>query len=207
MKITKITAQAKQRDRYSFFVDDKYSFSLSEQAFMDSGLVSGTELSAEQVNEYKQLSVDDKVYGRALRYVAMRPRSTWEIEFYLRRKDVMPEVIEQIVEKLTRIGLLDDRKFAEAFVHDRRLLRSMSTRKLKLELQKKRVPSEVIDQVLSEDETDTDTMLKDVILKKRQQSKYRDDELKLMQYLARQGFGYADIKRSLSDLVDSDEVS
>jgi len=200
MKITKIAQQAKQRERYSIFVDEKYAFSLSEQALLDSRLTSGTELTKEQVAEYKQLSSDDKLYNRTLRWIAMRSRSVWETEFYLKRKDASPEQIEQIVNKLSMLGFLDDKAFAEAFVHDRRTLRSMSTRRLQLELKKKHVPADIIDQVLQEDETDEPDMLRELIIRKRQQSKYREDDLKLMQYLARQGFGYGDIKDALAEL-------
>lgn len=198
MKITKIVQQVKKHDRYSIFVDKKYAFSLSESALLESKLVSGQELTREQVEGYKQVSQDDKLYGRALNYVALRPRSVWEVEFYLKRKDSPAPLIEQITNKLLRLGLLDDRKFAEAFVHDRRLLRSASTRKLKLELRKKHIANDVIEQVLRDDETDERAMLKELIVKKRQQSKYRADDMKLMQYLARQGFSYGDIKDALA---------
>ena len=101
MKITKIVQQVKRADRYSIFVDDKYSFSLSESALLESKLHSGQELSREQVGEYKQLSADDKIYNRALRYVVMRSRTQWEIETYLERKGASPALSEQIVNKLT----------------------------------------------------------------------------------------------------------
>jgi regulatory protein len=198
MKITKIVQQLKKHDRYSIYVDDAYSFSLSETALLDSKIVKGQELTHEQVEAFKQLSNDDKLYNRALNYVAIRPRSVWEIEFYLKRKECPAPLIEQITDKLKHIGLLDDKKFAEAFVHDRRLLRSSSKRKLQMELQKKHVPGSIVDEVLAEDETDERTMLAEVVRKKRQQSKYRDDNLKLMQYLARQGFSYGDIKDALT---------
>jgi regulatory protein len=198
MRITKIVQQVKKHDRYSIFVDEKYSFSLSESALLESRLTSGQELTREQIEEYKQLSNDDKIYGRALNYVALRPRSVWEVEFYLKRKDSPSPLIEQITHKLLRLGLLDDRKYAEAFVHDRRLLRSASTRKLQLELRKKHIASEIIEQVLADDETDEQAMLKDIVAKKRQQTKYKADDLKLMQYLARQGFNYGDIKAALN---------
>ncbi|MGH7240846.1 MAG: RecX family transcriptional regulator [Candidatus Saccharimonadales bacterium] len=204
MKITKIVQQQKQQHRYSVFVEGKYSFSLSESALLESRLNSGQEVTTEQITEYKQLSADDKLYGRALNYVALRPRSIWEVEFYLRRKEAPPPLIEQITNKLQRLGLLDDQKFAESFVHNRRLLRSSSTRKLQLELRKKHIASDIIEQVLAADETDTDAMLKVLVAKKRQQSKYRDDDLKLMQYLARQGFGYGDIKQALEELEAED---
>jgi regulatory protein len=202
MKITKISQQVKQAGRYSIFVDDEYSFSLSDTALLESGLVSGQELTGQQVREYKQLSTDDKLYNRTLQYIALRPRSVWEVEFYLKRKEAPAPLIEQITNKLLKLGLLDDHKFAESFTRDRRLLRSASTRKIQLELQKKHIASDIIGQVLAEDETDTETMLKDLIVRKRQQTKYREDETKLMQYLARQGFGYGDIKQALADLAE-----
>ncbi|MBC7581845.1 RecX family transcriptional regulator [Aeromicrobium sp.] len=202
MKITKITQQVKRKRRYSVFVDEIYSFGLSENGLLDSGIAIGQELDEAKLQAYKLLSDNDKLYGLALRYAAMRPRSAWEMQLYMKRKDFPAPLIEQITNKLTRIGMLDDAKFAEMFVHDRRLLRSSSKRKIQLELQKKHIASETIQQALGEDETDEPTMLKDIITRKRQQSKFREDDLKLMQYLARQGFGYGDIKHALEELAE-----
>lgn len=197
MKITKITQQIKRGDRYSIFVDEKYSFSLSESALLESKLHSGQELSKEEVGEYKKLSADDKLYNQTLRYVAMRPRTAWEIETYLERKGGTPALAEQILNKLTDIGLIDDEKYAKAFVADRRLLRPTSRRKLIMELRKKHIPGELIEQAVGSEKEDERTSLAEVIAKKRKQSKYQDD-LKLMQYLARQGFNYDDIKSALA---------
>jgi len=196
-KITKITQQVKRADRYSVFVDDKYSFSLSESALLESKIHSGQELTKEEIGKYKKLSADDKLYNRTLRYVAMRPRSQWEIETYLQRKDASSALSEQIVNKLTNIGLIDDSKLARAFVADRRLLRPTSRRKLITELRKKHLANDVIEQAVGTEKDDEHTALAEVIAKKRKQAKYQDD-LKLMQYLARQGFNYDDIKHALS---------
>ena len=197
MKITNIKQQVKQTDRYSVFVDGKYSFSLSENALLKSGLTSGQELSLAQVDKYKQLSADDKIYSRALRYVAMRPRSTWELATYLRRKDAAEALTESVVQRLTDLGLLNDASFAVSFVRDRQLLRPTSRRKLILELKKKHIAEEHIQAALAENELSEADSLSQVIEKKRRQTKYQDDD-KLMQYLARQGFGYGDIKSALS---------
>jgi len=201
MKITKIVQQVKRADRYSIFVDDKYSFSLSESALLESKLHSGQELSREQVGEYKQLSADDKIYNRALRYVAMRSRTRWEIETYLERKGASPALSEQIVNKLTKLHLLNDEKFAQAFVADRRLLRPTSRRKLIAELRKKHVANDVIEQAVGTEKEDERTALVEIVKRKRKQAKYQDD-LKLMQYLARQGFNYDDIKNTLNKNAD-----
>lgn len=196
MKITSIKHQLKRNARYSIYVDNKYEFSLSEPALLESRLASGDELSEKQIEAYKKLSGDDKLYNQALRYIAMRPRSQWEIEFYLRRKKASPSLVDNILNKLSNIGLIDDFKFAQAFVNDRRLLRPTSHRKLILELRKKHISDEIIENAVG-NETDHETAaLEALIERKRRQTKYQDDE-KLMQYLARQGFSYGDIKAAL----------
>jgi len=196
MKVTSIKQQVKRADRYSIFVEGKYAFSLSESALLESKLASGQELSREQLGEFKKLSADDKLYNQTLRYVAMRPRTRWEVEFYLDRKQASPALIDNILNKLSNIGLIDDRKFAQAYVNDRKLLRPASRRKIIAELRKKRVADEIIQQITSAEEIDDRTALRAIIERKRRQTKYQDDT-KLMQYLARQGFGYDDINSVL----------
>lgn len=202
MKITKITQQQKKLNRYSVFVDEKYAFSLSETKLLESQLNSGKELTKEQIDGYKKLSAEDKLYGRALNYVALRPRSVWEVQFYLQRKDSPAPLTEQITNKLLELGLLDDKKFAQMFVHDRALLRPTSRRKMMMELRKKRIPEEVINITFETEPADELTALRDVVAKKGSLSKYQKDPLKFMQYLARQGFNYSDIKQVLSENSD-----
>lgn len=194
VKITSIKQQVKRADRYSVFVDGTYSFSLSESALLSQGLASGQEFDEQQLAELKKASGDDKAYGNALRYVAMRPRSVWELETYLRRKDVEEPVAATIIKRLEAVDLLNDVAFGRAWVANRRLLKSTSKRKLRLELQQKRLSASVIDQVLQEDETDERDTLRELVEKKR--ARYPDEQ-KFMQYLARQGFGYSDIKSVL----------
>jgi len=200
LKVTRITQQEKQRDRYSIFIDDKYAFSLSEGALLESKLAVGQELDKAALKQWKQVSADDKIYNQALRYAAVRLRSTWEMEQYLRRKDASPPLVEIILNKLSIIDLLNDEAFARAWMANRRLLRPTSTRKLQQELRVKRVADEVIEAVLSEEATGDDlTALREVVVKKRNLPKYRADPMKLMNYLARQGFSYGDIKDVLAE--------
>jgi len=200
MNITKIVQQERQKTRYSLFVDGKYAFSLSEGALLESKLAVGQELNADELKRWKQESADDKIAGNTLRYAAMRPRSTWEIEQYLRRKNASPALASRIVDKLTTMGLLDDAAFARTWIQNRRLLRPTSVRKLQQELRAKRVADEVIDEALTGEEAGTDlAALRALVAKKRSLSKYKADPLKLMQYLARQGFSYSDIKMVLGE--------
>lgn len=201
MKITAIKRQVKRADRYSIFVDDKYAFSLSDGALLESKLVNGQELTVAQVKRLKQASADDKLYNNALAYATLRPRSTWEMEQYLRRKKCSPELEKVILSKLSDLDLVDDKTFALSWVANRRLLKPMSRRKLIQELRAKRVPEDMITRAIEADATDEQAVLAEIIGRKRKQSRYQDDQ-KLMQYLAGQGFGYGDIKTALGDAAD-----
>jgi SOS response regulatory protein OraA/RecX len=159
--------------------------------------VPGQDLSEQQVKEFKQLSGDDKLYNQALRYVLMRPRSLWEMEAYLRRKNAAPLLSQKILNKLSELQLLDDAAFARAWVANRRLLKPVSRRRLVQELRQKHVPDEIAGQVLAEDETDERTTLRALVERKR--ARYPDRQ-KFMRYLASQGFAYDDIKSVLDEL-------
>jgi regulatory protein len=199
MKITKITQQDKLKSRYSVYVDGEYGFSLSEIALLESKLVRGQELSTAELQTWKRQSAEDKVSGNAMRYAAMRLRSIWEMEMYLQRKKVSPALAEKILNKLIKINLLNDLTFGRSWIATRRLLRPTSKRKLQQELRAKHVVDEVIEQVFGEDETNDLDVLHELVAKKRKLPKYRSDDLKLMQYLARQGFNYGDIKNVFED--------
>ena len=194
MKITAIKKQIKRPGRYSVFVDGRFGFGLSESALLESKIAVGERIDQPQLRDFKKLSDNDKAYGNALRYVVMRPRSSWELADYFRRKKIDAPTATFITKRLEDLSMLDDLKFAHSWVASRRQLKSMSIRRLKLELQQKRVSPEIIDQVLADDETDEHEVLRQLIAKKR--ARY-PDKFKLMQYLARQGFGYDDIKSAL----------
>jgi regulatory protein len=196
MKITSITRQQKRTDRYSIFVDGAYAFSLSEAALLTSGITKGQTLTQKELGELQGVSAHDKLYQKTTRYAVLRPHTTWEVSEYLKRQQASPTLIAEILNKLSNMDLVNDTHYAQAYVHDRQLLRPTSRRKISFELRKKHVAEAIIEAVLVNSEQDDQAALRSLIERKRQQSRYKDD-LKLMQYLARQGFHYQDIKEAL----------
>ncbi|HEX5798082.1 MAG TPA: RecX family transcriptional regulator [Candidatus Saccharimonadales bacterium] len=198
MKITDIKQQAKRQDRYSVFVDGKYSFPLSEEELLAQDLKIGQEFNKAELEAIKDEAVIDKGAYRVLDLISRRPRSRWEIEDYLKRKNYKPEEVEKIIKKINKKGYIDDLSFAKRWIENRRLLKSTSKLKLRMELRQKRVEEEFIQRALENDEADDQEVIKDLIAKKRSQTRYQDEK-KLIAYLARQGFNYSDIKDALKD--------
>lgn len=196
MKITDIKQQVKRLDRYSIYVDSKYLFSLSEGEVLDSKLKIGQNLDKQQLDKLLNRADIDKAYMRALDSLSRRPRSKWEVEQYLLRRGHKNNTIQVILNKLSRKGYLDDQKFAESWVRSRRMLKTVSKRKLSFELQQKHISSSIISSALEDDETVELNVILDIIEKKRMQSRYQDD-VKLKAYLVRQGFNFDDITLAL----------
>ncbi len=198
MKITAIKQQVKRADRYSIYLDGEYAFSLREADLITLGLHSGQEISQQELALYHDESAYGKWYDKILNLLSFRLRSEWEVREYLKHKDCPTEITDKILNKLSNIGYVNDEQFAERWVENRRLMKPTSRRKLFQELKQKRIPNDIIERVLSEDKDATDEREVIAQLVAKKSARY-PDKTKLMQYLARQGYNYDDIKHVLSE--------
>lgn len=198
MKITAIKQQIKRADRYSIYIDDKYSLSLSADGLLVQSLHIGQEVDEVKLAQLAKISEEDKAYQRVLDLISRRARSCWEVRQYLKTKSYNDNTIVMILNKLSKNNYLNDYEFASWWVESRRSTKATSRRKLSQELALKRVDSAIIDRVLQEDTTNDLTEIDKIVTKKLKQTKYQD-KLKLMQYLTRQGFNYEDIKTAIAN--------
>jgi regulatory protein len=199
MKITAIKAQIKNPERVSVYLDGKYSFSLTQSQLLERRLHSGMDLTEQELEDLKKASDYGKLLERTMNYVMIRPRSIREVRDYLWRKKAEPEVSENIIQRLEARSYLGDAAFARSWVRSRQLTKPVSKRRLQAELAQKGVASELIEQAINGDtEYDELEALREIITKKRKQTRYQDEQ-KLMQYLARQGFSYDVIKSTLAE--------
>ena len=214
MKITDISLQARDKNRVNISVDGKYRFSLDVFQLGELGIKIGWEYTDEELTALEDESRFGKLYGRALDYCLTRPRSIKEMRDYLWRKTrptkkrspktgeiterpgVKPEITERVLARLMDKKYLDDEKFARFWLEHRFLQKGTSVRRLKLELAQKGIDRSVIEQLIAENIRSDQEELAKIIAKK--QHKYRQDPQKFMQYLARQGFSYDDIKSALT---------
>ena len=219
MKITGITTQQKDPNRVNVMVDGKYRFSLDIFQLSDLGIRVGKEYSDKELQELETESQFGKLYARTLEYCLMRPHSSREVKDYLykktfakkyrsrktgelkEREGVSGAVTKRVFARLVEKGYINDEKFARYWVENRNRTKGVSMRKLQAELTAKGVDRLIIENQLSDSERSDNDELKKIIVKKR--ARY-DDEQKFMQYLARQGFSYDDIKNALAEYDNND---
>lgn len=213
MKITAISAQVKDPNRVNVSVEGKYRFSLDVFQVGELGLKIGRDYSEQELEQLEEESQYGKLYGRALEYCLVRPRSVREMRDYLwkktrpskhraqktgtivERQGVSKEVADRVLARLIEKKYLDDEKFARFWLDNRFMKKGASLRRLRLELAQKGVEKEIVERVIAENIRSDEEELQKIIAKKR----YRyPDQQKFMQYLARQGFSFDDIKAALS---------
>jgi len=218
LKVSKIAQQVKRNDRYSIYINGKYSFSLSEYQLAGSGLHIGKVFTKTELDDFISESNFGKAYERALNYVMIRPRSEREIIDYLTRTYMYPKpkmftdtdgqrhfkkvevdktavttLIQRVMERLSKKGYINDETFARAWINSRQLTKKTSKRKLEQELRAKHVDPDIIATTLQSGNIDELENLRALIAKKRRLPRYQDN-VKLTQYLLRQGYNYDDIR-------------
>lgn len=81
----------------------------------------------------------------AMRFLGTRPRTRWELERRLRRGDVEEAVIEPTLERLAKLGYLDDAAFARWWGEQRDRHAPRGRRMIEAELRQHGVPRDVIE--------------------------------------------------------------
>ncbi len=191
--ITAIEAQQKRKNRVNVYLNDAYAFSLSAIVAERAGLAVGSFLSNDDM---ETLAADDcyqKAFDSALNFLSYRPRSEKEVRLNLARKRVDPGSIDRVVARLSELGLLDDRAFAEFWQENRQRCSPRGPRAIKAELLGKGVERDVIDGVLGaglEQERDAYAAARKKIRSLRALD-YRTFRQRLGSYLLRRGFNYA----------------
>ncbi len=187
--ITALTAQVKNPDRVSVFVDGAFACGLALD--VAAGLRVGQTISAADLAALEQREEVHQARERAVALLARRPRSANEIARQLRRHQHTDDIIQQVLDDLTAAGLLDDSAFAAYWVEQRDTFRPRSRLALRQELSQKGLDREVVSEALEGlDEIDAARRVA-----RKQAGRWRalpEEEwrAKMTRYLLRHGYPY-----------------
>jgi regulatory protein len=150
MIITKIERQKRNSTRRSIFLNDKYSFSVSEDIYTKYALYVEQELTEDEIEAITQEETELSVKRIALRFRSYRPRSKKELTEYLQKKGYDDKYINTALDFLSSNKLLDDEEFARMFCRDKLNLKPVGKLMMKQLLFKKGILKTTIDSVLSD---------------------------------------------------------
>lgn len=98
---------------------------------------------------YQKIIIESNIqeyYNACIKYIGVRIRSVKEIRDYLKRKNVIDEDIDYIVDKLEKEKYLDDNHFCECFIKDKLKFTTMGEYKIIYELKKHNISEKIINQ-------------------------------------------------------------
>jgi regulatory protein len=154
------------------------------------------------------------LYDRALNYLALRARSTAELRRRLLDKGADSADVEQVLDRLTQQGLLNDTDFARQFARTKLLTAGASRFRIARELTRKGVSREVADravQTLVEEEgVDPSAAIRRVAEKKWRTLAGLDDATarrRLYAFLARRGFNPDEIRSVMHSITDTADAA
>lgn len=129
-----------------------------------------------------------------VRLLGVRARTRAELVERLTQRGYTDEVIDVVLGRLTRAGLIDDAEFAAEWVRSRQTYAGKGKRALAVELRKKGVAAEIIEDSLAEIDADTERRrAEELVVARLRREKLADgDDVKvtrrLVGMLARRGY-------------------
>lgn len=135
----------------------------------------------------------DEIYDALLRKLGIADMTEGEVEVWLAAKEVAPDLAGDWIEKLRHLGYIDDRRVAEQLIRRLTLRKGQGKTAIAMELRKRRIPSEIVSEMLAErdDADELNTAITQAM--SRASSLTRLDravaERRLQGFLMRRGFG------------------
>ncbi len=209
-KITRITTQKKNTSRYNIFFGDNesdaYAFSVDEAILIEFHLRKELELDEETIEAIIQKDNIYKSYTQAIHYLSYRMRSCKEVYDYLANKEIPHQYIEEIIQRLTKEKLLNDREFAEMFMRTRINTSTKGPKIIANELKEKGISNTIIAAVLElftyELQYEKVRKLMDKKMKQTRKDSFRKKLQKLQMNLMQKGFAQEVIKAVTNDCFE-----
>lgn len=208
-RITAIEAQKRRGDRMSVFVDGEFVVGAHEEVILALGLAVGQAFENEQLLALVRAETLRKARESALRLLSYRSRSVTEIRRKLVGNNFPEEVVDEVVEQLSRTGLLDDEKFSRDWVKSRTTSsRPMGRTRLAWELRSKGVEPTMVDEALEDVDEDTEyAMALSLASRKMAKSDRNDPSIRnrLSSFLRRRGFSWEITGKVIQELCPDEQ--
>jgi regulatory protein len=201
--MTKITAlrEHKGRRRVNVFLDGKLAFSLSTEEATREGLKPDQIMTPAEVDRLSGSDRHQRCLTAATGLLSHRPRSSSELSTMLQRRGFDRATQEPVLATLKEQGLLDDTAFARFWTENRELFSPRSQRLTRIELRRKGVASEVIDQAITSIDDEASALRAATAHVRSLRWSDRDQfRRRLGGYLQRRGFGYGVVEATLARL-------
>ena len=203
MRVTGI--ETTKKGRYALMVDGEFAFSLHRDTFLlCPWLQKGAEVSPERLETLRQEDELRSARERALDLLSAAEQTGGTLRQKLLRW-YGEEAVEAAVLRMEELGLINDLDYGRRYAADAVNLRGWPRRRIAMELQKKGVPAEVIEEALADitEETEIETACRLLEGPYRGRLRDRRERDKVKAALQRRGFSYEVIRQAVSRAMEA----
>lgn len=215
-RITLVQPQKENPHRFNIFLDGKFAFAADEDTLVNLHLFKGKQLSPEDLENILSETKIGRWMENMYRLFSIRQRSEKEIRDYFESKQSQSKVkgkesiseilINKVIERLKKKGLINDEEFAKAWVDARRRSRKKGKFALKQELFQKGIAKEIIEEAISDQSSDVrEEQVAEAAINKKLKSwtllPYLEKKKKAYDFLMRRGFEYEIVKVVVEKLL------
>lgn len=198
--ITKVERKGK---KVQLTFSDSTILKLSSDLFKKYNFISGEELDENSLERLKKENEFFESKISALRFLSIRNHSRNELRQKLLKKKFSEDIIEKVLNELSQLSYLNDRKFAEQFFNEL-IGKHFGPLKIKNEMMKRGIDKQTIDEILQNYFNDEDSQ-KEVILSYLQKNKFpkklksKNELQKIYNHLISRGFSSSVIVKALRE--------
>ncbi len=201
-----VTAIEPRRKGLSALYLDGQESLVDTETLAASRLRPGDELEEEQLLALLRASDSRRAREKALFILTYRDHSREELKRKLLTASFSEEAAEAAVQKVADMGLIDDREYARKLARELLFRKRWGERRTVGEMLRRGLERELIAEVMEEAQPDPAVQLAEIIEKKytplpRDEKGYR----RMLNALARMGYGWSDIRSALAQAEESME--
>lgn len=207
----RVTAMHERRagsSRYVVAIDGRVAAVVSTELIADLGLRVGAMVDPSLAERLRAESSRLAVFDKAVDLLAARARSTRDLQTRLRRAGAEDGAIAAAVERLQRLGFLDDEAYARNLARSRVVSGGVSKRRIGQELQRRGVSRDVADEAIADtleevelDEEGAARMAAEKRMRALRSYDASTQKQRLYAFLARRGYAPDVISRVVRDVM------
>lgn len=204
--ITRITVPKRSPRKRAIYLDGKWAINLPANLVERRGLVVGFPLTDAELETLKSAEVQQIALDKGLDILSRRLHSESELRTKLTRAGYTPEQIDATTTELTRLGYIDDLRFAKAKATSAAEYRKHGQRRAYTELIKAGVPKETAHRAATEvfESHDSLAVARQLAARKSPSLQKLDPQTarrRLTGLLLRRGFNFEEIKPVLDEFL------
>jgi regulatory protein len=204
----KIREINKKEQKVEIVFEDDSVLEMDEADYLTMCLYDREELLKEEISEIIYKSQVKKAKLDAVKFISYKIKSTYEVIRRLRELNYNNDVIDAVVEALTRDNYLNDRDYAERYARTKIKLKKISKKQLELELQQKGISDEIIANLRELYAIDEHSDIERLLLKKYRGSDLKDSKLRLkaIKFLYSKGYEVELIQSVIDKVTGNSDI-